>query len=96
MISGKFDLMAVYEEHGVRFEYPDGWEISHEHHEDDFTVTVESDGTAFWMLSVLAGRPVAEDVIAAALESFKAEYDSMDIYETADRICMLPTAAATF
>ena len=85
--------MAVYEEHGVRFEYPDGWELSHEHHDEDFNVTVESGGTAFWMLSVLAGRPAAEDVVAAALESFKTEYDSLDVYESADRICLLPTVA---
>lgn len=93
LTSEKFDLMAVYKEHGVRFEYPDGWELSHEHHDEDFTVTVESGGTAFWMLSVLAGRPTAEDVVAAALESFKTEYDSLDIYESADRICLLPTVA---
>jgi hypothetical protein len=85
--------MAVFEEHGVRFEYPDNWELSHEHHDDDFSVTVESEGTAFWMLSVLQGRPIAEDVIAAALESFEAEYDSVDVYECSDRICMLPTVA---
>lgn len=85
--------MAVYEEHGVRFEYPDGWEISHEHHDEDFSVTIESEGTAFWMLSVLSGRPAAEEVIDAALGSFEAEYDSVDVYESADRICMLPTVA---
>ena len=93
LISGKFDLMAVYEEHGVRFEYPDGWELSHEHHDEDFTVTVESGGTAFWMLSVLSGRPVAEDVIEAALDSFRSEYEPVDVYESDDSICMLPTVA---
>ncbi|MGZ0167275.1 MAG: hypothetical protein ACKVII_25410 [Planctomycetales bacterium] len=85
--------MAVYEEHGVRFEYPDNWELSHEHHDEDFSVTIESEGTAFWMLSVLQGRPVAEDVIEAALESFRAEYDPVDVYESEDSICMLPTVA---
>lgn len=85
--------MAVYEEHGVRFEYPDNWELSHEHHDEDFSVTVESEGTAFWMLSVLQGRPVAEDVIEAALESFRGEYDPVDVYESEDSICMLPTVA---
>ncbi|MFT5324612.1 MAG: hypothetical protein ACI8P0_002476 [Planctomycetaceae bacterium] len=85
--------MAVYEEHGVRFEYPDNWELSHEHHDADFSVTIESEGTAFWMLSVLQGRPVAEDVIEAALESFRAEYDPVDVYESEDSICMLPTVA---
>ena len=36
---------------------------------------------------------MAEDVIDAALESFKAEYDSVDVYESPDSICMLPTVA---
>jgi hypothetical protein len=85
--------MAVYEEHGVRFEYPDGWEISHEHQDEDFTVTVESEGTAFWMLSVLSGRPAAEEVIDAALGSFETEYDSVDVCENKEQICMLPTVA---
>ena len=85
--------MAVYEEPGVRFEYPDNWELSHEHHDEDFSVTIESEGTAFWMLSVLQGRPVAEDVIEAALESFRAEYEPVDVYESEASICMLPTLA---
>ena len=85
--------MAVYAEHGVRFEYPDGWGLSHEHEDDDFTVTVESGGTAFWMLSVLSGRPAAEDVVVAALESFKSEYKSLDVYESPEQICLLPTVA---
>ncbi|MBL6704942.1 MAG: hypothetical protein ISQ06_02440 [Planctomycetaceae bacterium] len=85
--------MAVYEEHGIRFEYPDNWELSHEHHGEDFTVTIESDGTAFWMLSVLQGRPVAEEVIEAALESFRMEYEPVDVYESEESICMLPTVA---
>lgn len=85
--------MAVYDEHGVQFEYPDAWELSHEHHDGDITITIESEGTAFWMLSVLQGRPVAEDVIEAALDSFKAEYDTVEVYDSADRICMLPTIA---
>lgn len=85
--------MKVYDEHGVRFEYPDNWELSHEHHDDDFSVTLESETTAFWMLSVLHGRPIAEDVIEAALESFRSEYEPVDVYESEDRICMLPTVA---
>tara|TARA_R110002072_G_scaffold303141_1_gene495734 strand:- start:55385 stop:55960 length:576 start_codon:yes stop_codon:yes gene_type:complete len=85
--------MAVYEEHGIRFEYPDNWELSHEHHDEDFSVTIESEGTAFWMLSVLQGRPVAEDVIEAALESFRMEYEPVDVYESQDSICLLPTVA---
>lgn len=85
--------MAVYDEHGVRFEYPDNWELTHEHHDDDFSVTVESESTAFWMLSVLQGRPVAEDVIQAALDSFRAEYEPVDVYESQEQICMLPTVA---
>lgn len=85
--------MAVYDEHGVRFEYPDSWELSHEHNDEDFSVTVESEHSAFWMLSVLKGRPPAEAVIEAALDSFRSEYGEVDIYEANESICLLPTAA---
>ncbi len=83
--------MSVYEGHGVRFEYPSDWEISQDKDEGNTAVTVESGGTAFWMLSILEERPEAQDVIQAALESLQAEYEVCDVYESSEQICLLPT-----
>ncbi len=85
--------MKVYETHGVRFEYPDDWEISVDEGEDQTAVTVEGPGTAFWTLSLIAERPPAEEIIESALQCFEEEYSNVDIYEVDDRICLLPTIA---
>jgi len=83
--------MNVFEEHGVRFEYPSEWTVSRAGEEGHMAVTVESSGTAFWMLSILQERPPAEEIVQAALESLQAEYEDCDVYETSEQICLLPT-----
>ncbi|MHC4875644.1 MAG: hypothetical protein ACYTGL_04040 [Planctomycetota bacterium] len=85
--------MQVYETHGVRFEYPDGWEISIDESEGQTAVTVEGPGTAFWTLSLISERPPAEEIIESALQCFEEEYSNVDVYEVDDRICLLPTIA---
>lgn len=85
--------MQVYEDHGVRFEYPDGWELSVDESEDQIAVTVEGPGTAFWTLSLIQERPSATEIIESALQCFEEEYGRLDVYEVDDSICLLPTAA---
>ena len=41
--------MTVFEDHGIRFEYPSDWEISQDNDDGNTAITVESGGTAFWM-----------------------------------------------
>lgn len=84
-------MMNVFEGHGVRFEYPSDWEVSQDNDEGNLAITVESGGTAFWMLSILQERPEAHDVIQAALQSLEDEYEDCDVYESSEQICLLPT-----
>lgn len=83
--------MQVYEKHGVRFEYPDGWELSVDDSDDQIAVTVEGPGTAFWTISLISERPPAEEIIDSALQCFEEEYGEIDVYESDERICLLPT-----
>lgn len=83
--------MSVFEGHGVRFEYPSDWEVFQDSDEGSVAITIESGGTAFWMLSILQERPQAEDIIQAALESLQDEYKDCDVYESSEQICLLPT-----
>ncbi|MDA0589162.1 MAG: hypothetical protein O2820_14720 [Planctomycetota bacterium] len=83
--------MNVFEEHGVRFEYPSDWTLSQDSEDGNVAITVESGGTAFWMLTILQDRPPAEEVIQAAVDSLQDEYDDCDIYESSEQICLLPT-----
>jgi hypothetical protein len=83
--------MQVYETHGVRFEYPDGWELSVDESEDQIAATVEGPGTAFWTMSLIFERPPADEIIDSALQCFEEEYGEIDVYESDERICLLPT-----
>jgi len=83
--------MNVFEEHGVRFEYPSDWTISRAGEEGNTAITVESGGTAFWMLNILQERPGAEEILQAALNSLRDEYEDCDVYESTEQICLLPT-----
>lgn len=86
--------MQVFEGHGIRFEHPDAWEVIQNLDDDEhITVNVEASDTAFWMVSIMRDRPPTEAVIDSVLESFRAEYDEVDVYESDAKICLLPTAA---
>ena len=86
--------MQVFEGHGIRFEHPGGWEVTRNQDDDEHvSVTVEASRTAFWTVSIMRDRPLVEAVIDSVLESFRSEYDEVDVYESEEAICLLPTAS---
>ncbi|MFK7820403.1 MAG: hypothetical protein AB8G99_16905 [Planctomycetaceae bacterium] len=72
--------MNEFEQYGIRFEYPEGWEVDSGQTEDGRTVTVNSPETSFWSVSLFDGRPSIESVLDAALSAYEEEYDEVDIY----------------
>ena len=86
--------MQVFEGYGIRFEYPGDWEVTRNQDDDEhITVTAEASRTAFWMVSIMRDRPPVDAVIDSVLESFRSEYDEVDVYESEATICLLPTAS---
>ena len=83
----------VYETHGVRFQFPDDWELREEEKDREFTVTVSSPETSFWSLVLLFDRPQPEHVMESALEVFRQEYDELDIYPSNAPLCNCQTVA---
>lgn len=69
---------TVYENHGIRFAVPSGWDVSEQSGEEgDLTITVD-DGAAFWMLTLMRDRPPVERVLDEAQAAFRDEYDDVD------------------
>jgi hypothetical protein len=85
--------MSTYESHGIEFDFPDDWQLTEAADESHVAISIESPGSAFWMLSIIQGRPSADDVVASALESLQEEHEECDVYDSTNQICMLPTAA---
>ncbi len=72
--------MAEFQQHGIRFSYPEDWEIVDEHNGQAHTVTVSSPETSFWCVSVFDQLEPANSVLLAAIEAYQEEYDDVDAY----------------
>lgn len=66
-------MPAVYDKHGVRFQYPENWSLD-ESEVDQNSVTIYSPGGGFWSL---VWRDLSEDphaLAVEALQTLKKEY----------------------
>lgn len=64
---------------GIRFRYPDEWELSEELGEDEASITVSSPESAFWSVTVMRRRPDPQEVLDTVVEVFREEYDELDV-----------------
>lgn len=87
------DMSAEFTGCGVRFRYPDRWELSEEPSDEGTTITVSSSGASFWTLSLFFDCPAPKDVVEQALDTFRAEYDELDVYSVSLELCQRPTSA---
>jgi hypothetical protein len=85
--------MLTFDAHGVRFQYPDDWTLSHEEREESLVINLQSPGTAFWSLTLLDDAPPVEEVLEAAIVAYQEEYEEVDVYRHETALAELPTAA---
>lgn len=86
-------MTELYAAHGVQFRYPAEWEVSEEHEEGQLSITVASPNTSFWTLTLLADCPEPGDIVEAALDAFREEYEEIDVYPSTAQVCQMPTVA---
>lgn len=88
------DVLKEFSGHGVRFEYPDIWEVAVDETEGDVIVTVTVTETCFWLLRILRSCPTPPEVIESCLTGFREEYDEVEETTPDTSLCDLPAAAA--
>ncbi len=80
-------MSGHYDDHGVRFDYPTGWEIDVNEEEGRATVSLQSPGgLSFAFVTIDEGAPSPSEVIDEALDALKAEYPRLDTAEVFDTI----------
>ncbi len=84
--------MQVCDSDGVRFQYPDDWELTREPSGRDVTFHLQTPGTAFWSLTLLTSRPPAGDAVEAAVLAFREEYPEVDLYDGPELMLEGPAA----
>lgn len=70
--------MKRFDEDGLSFDYPDDWVLEREDSAGGWTLTVQSPGTAFAVVSLDCEMPAVEEVAEAALVALRADYPTLD------------------
>jgi hypothetical protein len=72
-------MQGVYEDHGIRFQYPSDWEVEASDDGSRTTLAVnERGGTAFALIVIDSDCPAPAEVADEALEAMRAEYPQLD------------------
>lgn len=79
-------MPETYHSHGIRFNYPDLWELSEQRGDNETTITVESPDTSFWSLSIFYGGTSPDEVLETAVSALQAAYEEVDVYSSNARI----------
>ncbi len=81
-------MIGVYEDHGIRFEYPREWIVEEDDEGPVTTVALHApEGMAFALVRLDESCPAPADVADEALEAMREEYPNMDagpVLETID------------
>jgi hypothetical protein len=83
-------MAAKFDDGGIRFLYPENWQLEREDSDEGWTVTVQSPDTAFLLISVNAELPSTEDVLAATLRALQADYEDLEFDERVDSVAGQP------
>ena len=77
---------STFDNHGIQFHIPTGWEVTEQPgHDNDTTITL-SDGAAFWSITLMWERPEIDRVLREAKTAFEEEYENADAVEVESQI----------
>jgi hypothetical protein len=77
----EFGTDAVYCAHGIQFRHPGDWTVTEDVGPDETTISVQSEGTSYWSLTLIDDAPDPIDVIEIVLGAYRDEYTDVDVYE---------------
>lgn len=79
-------MNRVFEGHGVRFEFPDDWILHEQESPEEVSITINSQETSFWSLTLLFDRPDIHEVVEAVINTLQEEYTELDVYPSEARL----------
>jgi hypothetical protein len=83
-------MASVYEGQGIRFEYPESWQIDPSQSADEVhSVSVYSPGGAFWTVALHSVDVDPQSVLEAALTAMRETYQDLDaepVQESIDEV----------
>src|SRR5436190_19870350 len=83
-------MPGQFDDGGVRFLFPENWRLEREDTGEGWTVSVQSPGTAFLLITVNTDLPSPDAMLATALAALQAEYKDLEFEDCIDSIAGLP------
>jgi hypothetical protein len=74
-------MPARFHDGGLNFLYPENWRLEREASEGGWTVTLQSPGTAFIVISLRGDSPDAAEVADTVLAALREEYKELEAEE---------------
>jgi hypothetical protein len=80
-------MPAVYQNHGIRFLYPENWSITDEQPDDwPRSVTIQSEHTGFLSLHAYPARQDTAPLIDEVIDSIREIYPELEVLEAREQI----------
>jgi hypothetical protein len=83
-------MVAEFDEAGIRFKYPENWQLEREDNDDGFTLSLQSPDTAFLMLYLREDMPGTDDMAETALQALREEYPDLESDDCVDSLAGQP------
>jgi hypothetical protein len=83
-------MVAEFEQEGIRFKYPENWQLVREDGKDGWTVSVQSPDTAFLMLTLRTDMPTTDEMAETALEALRESYSDLEADDRVDSLAGQP------
>lgn len=79
-------MPAVFESGGLRFLYPENWQVEEASTDNGWSVTVQSPQTSFLFISVHPDRPAVQTVLETTLSALREDYPDLEAEEAFEEI----------
>lgn|ERR1019366_9483533 len=83
-------MPRLFEADGIRFMYPDNWQLTREDAESGWTVSVQSPETAFFILTYDDAMPEVGQVAETVLEALRADYPDLEADDAMESLAGQP------
>jgi hypothetical protein len=83
-------MPALFEGQGIRFAYPENWQLEEAQTEQGWSVTVQSPGTAFLLINIQKDRPGVQEVLDTTLSTLREDYPELEAEPASERIAGRP------
>ncbi|MBL8824364.1 MAG: hypothetical protein JNJ77_17385 [Planctomycetia bacterium] len=71
-------MATLYDDEVLQFQYPENWQVERQDTEEGWTVSVQSPGTAFLLISFYTERPEVQDILQTALQAMQQDYPELE------------------